>query len=987
MKKLLLLIALLSIPLVQAVSQDYIYLIRPATFYESDGTLRSTEYLSSDDLLFYAHVEYVETVNASLYCLDQINTTILPVRKWENYSFIVGYDLERSKCSEIQIQVAFERNDEIQKLTQDITVRKYSSIPKNIIDYQYDDGGWETPVSTAYALWALKNYKSIYSFEIGLGLQWLKNNRDNRLKCWPRSGCTISDTAKIYSMLSDAGYNTSLRIMHDSKIWLEEELNQFRAAGWSYTLNSSANLTSCVVTYEGTNYTMTVNDNQSRRWFNASYGESVGFICTEALNISLLSNESYRVFTNLTSNISYQIPRLCWARGRQWEFCNIQATLFATVGNLNSTKKQYGRTWLSRYLVEERGIPGKYINSSYPYIYTPLFLYANSSNEDLASWVLYRQNNDGSWGSGSATNRLLPTAYSILALQRAGYNHSEFILDAKEWIYTNEETGGWSNMEKNALSFRALEGYTRLHLKANPRLIVIDRQEVEVDIYNPTTFNMEVLTFTLPEALSKKVTLRAVPELDYDSYKKITFLRNTTDTGEYYGYLSIKNNAVEVAKVPVIITKPAAIALSAPKKVSVFNQKGTADFAVTKTPGEFICTLSWEQAGITAATEYKVNNQTTLSVDIQLVDNARQEKTFSGRFTCTHSGRSYPIPFSFIVDQYPSKPFTVYPSTIAIVRPGEDGYFSITNDLEEDLAVTISFETEEGYFEINNARFTLGPKESKNLTIISLVPEDANVTSENLVIVKALDATEKIKFSVNIGKIASGSSGGGGFPLIAIIIVGVIIGGLGFAAYWFRAKVIAFMNKYIPLEKIKQKLPGPLQKIVPGAVKTPAKAAESAAPDEPGAAPKGVDAMGRKQVDPHLLELIRIMRNMGKDDDVIKDKLKKEGFPEEEIDTTFKDLSKIEEKEEKIEKEKNILKIMESLEKDRDQVVKKLKEDGFTDDKIDAAFKEIEDEAREKEAELEKKEGTAEEEPQEEEKDKKKKKKDKKKEKKEEKKE
>jgi uncharacterized protein Smg (DUF494 family) len=112
--------------------------------------------------------------------------------------------------------------------------------------------------------------------------------------------------------------------------------------------------------------------------------------------------------------------------------------------------------------------------------------------------------------------------------------------------------------------------------------------------------------------------------------------------------------------------------------------------------------------------------------------------------------------------------------------------------------------------------------------------------------------------------------------------------------------------------------------------------------------------MQEKAVDHSGVEsLIKIMMSLNHDEKDIIKRLQKEGLTEEEINESIKLVNEELEVQKDLEREENIIKVIKKMDEDSDTVRSLLKQSGFSDEQINQAFQEIEEELADKEKELE----------------------------------
>ncbi len=867
---LLLMLAMVMVPAVFSAEMKGgdIYLVRPNSPY-IDNSYVPSEYISVDDLDFYTCIEEKDIpVKSTVICLDDNSFKDIPMTKWLDTGncYIGTYNLDGKDCRKMVIQSVYTKDKETVTLRKEIKVNRISSILDLVARNQYSDGGWRDAIATASGIWVLSNYPKIYADQIEKGLQWLKLNRNNDEKCWPDEDCSVTETAKILAYLTFAGVNDSYRVMHDGIVYLENNQNFYQdGETWNLTIKPfESGITDCIISYKNNLYNkdnFTLQEGKVAAYkINPVPSQMLYVICDQNFQANLTTPDHDQVFIYEGDNLSYTTPYNCWSRDQKWGKCDLSTTLLATMTNISDKNKDLALEYLDSQLRSERS-GEMYIGPDKNVTDAALYAYVRD-NQNITSWLRYKQNNDGSWGNGTSQDEIIPTGFNILGLMRSGFNRtSEVIRDAEAWVNEKElgfslnETSkyeAWNSTEKNAHAFIVLKNNARPAIKSDPMLITIDKETTEVDIYNPTTFELDDISFEFSDNLKSHLTINPRDEIPSYSYVKQDITKKSGDTGTLYGYLYVKNHDVEIGKIPVMITDFPKIDINpAQDDYLVFGTKGTASFTVSKTSHTFQCSLAWDDPDISSQKDYTVNNN-KLSVDLVFSSAERLEKTYAGTFNCTAQGQEYDIPVSVRVSRYETFPFSVKPESLFVNSTGQDRYMIIQNLLDETLDVSIAFMKNEPDFEISRKQVSIDPNTDVNVSIYNNVPENVNLTASDVIEVAALGQKKDVNFRAAIVAVPKKTFS----PLLLWLIIGVIVvavGTLGYLGYRYRDTLMGYLKKGSKIDSIKVK----------------------------------IKKLEEKEKHTAVMNMVNILRILKKDDVQIRARLKQEGFSDDEVDKAF----------------------------------------------------------------------------------------------------
>jgi len=867
MKRVILLVLILGlIPTTAGINLrgGDIYLVRPDSPFIDHGYV-PPEYLSVEDLVFYTCIEEKNLpVKSTVICLDDNSFKDINLVRWEEEDncYIGSYNLDGKDCREMIIQSEYVKDEEIVTLQRDIRVNRLSSILDLVTRNQYSDGGWKDEVHSAAGIWVLSYFEEIFDDELAMGIDWLKLNRDNDAKCWPQNGCSVKTTAKIMAYLTLSGLNDTYRVIHDGNIYLEHMHNFYLEDDeWNLTLHpfESGN-TSCVISYENLlnqgNFSFEEDDVVVYTITPVPDKELI-VICDQNFKGNLTAADKEQVFIYEGDNLTYTTPNNCWSNDAKWGACDLATTLFACMSNISTENRELALEYLESELRTERSGeqsigPRRNITESAIYSYL-------LDNDDIIAWLRYRQNNEGSWGNGTDMGNVLPTGYALLGLLNRGFNRTnEVIEDAEEWVNEREvdftlnltsEYAAWNSTEKNALAFIVLKNNARPIVKTNPLVLMIDRESIELEIYNPTTFELADVSFEFSENLEDVLEIEEEDYIPSYSYIKQTVTKTKAETGNIYGYLYIHNFDKELGKVPVMITNfPKIEITSESEDLLVFGKSTQTNFVISKTGHNFDCTLSWEDDDISSKEDYTITSS-SLSVDLTFDSAERVEKTYKGTFDCVSGDYTFELPISQRISRYSEFPFSVSPSTVIVNESGQNSFFIVENKLDESLDIEMKFLKSSEDFELEQTNAGIDPNNKVNISIFNNVRPNSNVTQTNVIEVTALDQKKNVNFRAMIISDPPKSMN----PAIKWLIIAIllsIIGVGGFFGYKYKDFLLNLVKKGSNIDEIKIK----------------------------------IKKMEQKEKRTAIMNMVNILRILKKDDVQIRGRLKTEGFTEKEVD-------------------------------------------------------------------------------------------------------
>ncbi|MBN1274798.1 hypothetical protein JXA12_00690 [Candidatus Woesearchaeota archaeon] len=792
--------------------QEGIHLIRPDSKYITD-TFTVPEYLTVEDVTFISCLEEELPLRNSLLCLDDNSFEDLESIPWpgSDNCYVSSYNLEDFECEQLVLQAEYTKEGENYKMTRTIRVNKLSKVLDRIVDTQYSDGGWRDPLSTAYGIWSLSYFRDIYEYEINLAMAWLKNDRNEEQKCWPSAPCNVELSGNILALLTLSNYTGELledpdarRVVNDVTNWFEKLQNVYRQGDeWTLAVEAVNNDTTLVLAaYDAVvlDENFTLPDTGHKNYtFAAKMDSEIIVISDDNVIVDIYNGDGEDLLDYQGDNLSYTIPGACWSLNRKGEPCDATTSMYALFAEIDEENREIAYEW-ARTRLESGAILGAYFGDGEDAIIdTSLYayhLYEEDGDEDymrgLVDWLLYVQNNEGSWGQGITDEKAIPTSYAVLSLFAAGFNRtSEPIRDAEAWASDNEDNLTTNNTAALSSAFYVLKHHARPLLVSTPKVIVIDDPQTTIELFNPTTFDLHDLEYSFSEGIDDDLSIETKEEIDAHSYRRLKITRSAA-AREGFGFLTVSNLGDSVAEIPVILTDTPTINVTVPSVVTVFGRKGELPLTAQKSAHTFVCSASWSDGELSSPGSSRVTGE-RFSVPLEFTQALTKEDSYSGTLTCTAAGKRVSVPLTVYVERYVEAPLSISPSDLIVNYTDRDVTLRLRNNLDRDLVVSVSFDRYGSYFGFSS-QVVLDPNEEYNFTLTNNLPSDLNLTSEALLQFEVLGRTEVVSLLLDITE-SPAEQERLLATLLPLLVVILVLGVAGYFGWKFRDILIAELNK------------------------------------------------------------------------------------------------------------------------------------------------------------------------------------------------
>lgn len=943
-----------AMPLVVA-SDDYVEIFG----------LNDSQILNSMDVSMVSCIPDGQNIEHSLVCLNNFNVlrlTTLPLNDTCHISFANLHDFG---CVKVTFQSIFDRDGRRDKIVKTVLTEQVSIEPTQILNTQKWDGGWDTASDTAYAIWILSQFNTRYNKQINDGMLWLKQHRDDQTKCWPAdafsTSCSVYETSRTLAFLSFAGINDTHRIKADGQQWLESRQNYFESTtGWSIMLNP-ADDGECTVRAGSTAIitNVTLNDSETYTYsFTPEYEQLINLSCTMRVTFTIFDDKNKSIFGytfntddefdfdfTLGSSESsaadrdakrYRFNPPCWSATSKWQYCNKETTLYSLIPPIQKAQRDLAKDWFDDQL-EIDTVVGKYVRSAQPFFDSALYLYAvDGNNRDVLNWLVYYQNNDGSWGTGTTKDRVLPTAMAMLALNSSNFSSSkESLKDARLWFSANSPLSGWDATKEDALSVIILKDNALPFLKVHPSQAIVMHGAGQVTLLNPTHLDVINISATISPSLSSVFEVNHAKNISSYANASLSITPKSAPAGSYVGVISFhdgQNNSLLHVPVEMIISP--SLDISLPEEVHVFGGSGSIMLEIKTVNANYDCNIDWLPGDYTITDALRITRagKTSLEISTPLQD---ADVYAEGTLTCVAGNTTFTNTLAFTVYSHPMEPFTLKKEKITIRRAGKDAAITLVNNLNRTYDVSVNVEVDSGFLELEEDSITLAPKQKRKIVIKNMYPEDINVTEAGTLTISGLTTQTAADITVDI--LFDPDRTTKMILLIVLLTVLAILGGGGYYAYRNRAKITSTLNN--TLETVAKHLPPSIGHYF----YTPP--------------PVVVDQNEEKEKNVELgyyEDVVRIMRNLDKTDVQIRERLRAEKLPEDKINQIMNDLKVSDDLEQKIRHEEQVKSLIDMVADTQGDIFKKLRDKGYSEQQIREAMAELETSVEEKEKQFKK---------------------------------
>ncbi|OIO66750.1 hypothetical protein AUJ68_00210 [Candidatus Woesearchaeota archaeon CG1_02_57_44] len=689
----------------------------------------------------------------------------LAQQPWQGCT-LATLDLANSSCTSVELRATHDDWQGNLSVDKDQALRFLDTL----LAAQQPDGGWQTPLRTAQAIYAFSLVNDSYKKSQDAGMEWLKQQRQGSQKCWG-DPCDLRTNARILLYLGLAGYNDTGRVIRDGMIWLNDHQNYIADSAWTAHIIADYN-TSCTL-YQGTQSTDVVLPDE---WLSivdvtASQGMNITLSCTDSKRLILYDSANHLVIedNSTTGNITYTVSPPCWGY-QSWRSCDLEATLLAAMNPLLDSDRKDAAVGYLKEKLRVGSIVGKYLEMGNALENNALFILRVEDNDDILDWLLYQQNNDGSWGTGLPAERIQQTATMLEALEKAGgAKTTEPIHDARTWIEDTRPKSGWSNLDQDILTYQALASTFIPYALARPPTLELTTADSQALLLRKGPWSYQNISAYVDSGIADAVKILISGNLSVNS-TNITLVKTTENDGRYEGIITIQGDGKNISAIAVSLVNLPTIQFSAPEEIIMFGNQTNITFHVRKSSMEFSCMSSIPYL---TPQDFHITNEQSMRMILTLEDDEVGERSLDGDFFCTSSLGSVTSPFSLRFRRYKARPFRISQSLLKLPVDGRTP-FVVINLLETPLSLELNLEQQDRFVQVEDSYLDLPPNGRATGFLLSSFP-DANMsdTYDNTLVVRMLSFEER----ANVRMQPASSIRGWAIKIavFALIIVGILI--------------------------------------------------------------------------------------------------------------------------------------------------------------------------------------------------------------------
>ena len=535
----------------------------PSYFPISDNEIDSIRILEDERIVFEICIPegQVSSINGRIRSSNQnINIDIQEHRNGEN-CYYANIESLNSDLSTLEIEYTLDSR--FYKFSREIKRTKKSEVAEILLNQDFSR--INDPVELSYILYVYRSINGDDEVSEEIYSQ-IRDLRDNDRKCWPNRNCNIIDTSVILYNLKEAGYNENRRLLQDGLIYVNSNILNLSLSTARVFIEfkpNNNNNVSCELLTDNSSNPSIFTFNESINTSSRTFTEKFELECDNNVDEILFRiEESNRDDMNISirNSNSYEFTRervLCYGRNS----CDILSTLYI-LNTYDEDLIYYNQ--LIDYIETYRTS----IDSSRDFIfsrtdsrYSSLYLKLIGEDEKIENFIIFSQNNDGSWGSDRRDDRrLVETAISQDGISKIN-DYKEYVEDSKNWIYFSEPNNGWGSVESNSLAFRSIKDYLKPFLIIEDFPLSINAEtNYEINIKNPSTFDIFNVRVEMEESIKSSLSFnRDIGTIRSGESLKGNFTSKNNILSDRKGYIVItgitqgNSQREEFIKLPIII--------------------------------------------------------------------------------------------------------------------------------------------------------------------------------------------------------------------------------------------------------------------------------------------------------------------------------------------------------------------------------------------------------------------------------------------------
>lgn len=597
---------------------------------------------------------------------------------WNKNCDIYLFDYANKICDDIQIKVTNEET-----ITRDIFFDDYkTSLINSINNLPSND-----PVSISMKIYGyslLNNQEKINEL-----IEDLKILRDNDEKCWPGASCDLEQTIEVLYYLSKAGIGKESRVYYDALLWAEFYQNNLINENWKLELESYGTIRrnetiNCEVNLDDTNlerFTLTRNQSSKEYIFDYESGRILNITCDGRYRVFLRNYFDDLVMSAweyADDPIYFYKEGGCWSENKiAWEVeegksitkksieCIPGLTEKALLLNdLSTNAYNQGLIWIENEIDKAR-IAGKQIKSNTE-ILNNINAYRVTKDEDVKRWVLFTQNNIGSFGPD---HNVFTTLKAIQTFTED--SDREWREDAINWVQNRRTPTGWLSSIDNILAYEVFK--SNFHpITTNPTLLYFD------DELNFKIQTQQEIEYKIEKELKEKIDITINTETGEGTAKRLEEKDSLIS-----GKILIKTED-RTKKIPIISHKNPEINFLFEENYYFTEDTDIIIVPIEKSASTFNCEVTF--------TDF-FNNKKIKETEDRAFFSYEREQDFNeevnATITCDVNNETKTKKYSFNVRKKDDPPFS-----IRAIRPNQDnepGHIIIRNNIDEEYEVELSW--------------------------------------------------------------------------------------------------------------------------------------------------------------------------------------------------------------------------------------------------------------------------------------------------------
>lgn len=656
-------------------------------------------------------VSCADTVNVS--CLD----SGLVSHEWQDGCHIYAFDSANLSCVQPVVMV------DGGKANHSLLIKNYHDALSSTLN-STNASDPETLAIKAYANYLFGDYDEVDNL-----LESLKGNRDPQEKCWPQGNCDIETTIDVLLYLARADVNRSKRIYDDALHWIESKQHKEDNEDWVVEVTADPD-TDCDILQDTTSLASFIMDgNESKDYkFDYSADQDLNTSCDDEFCVYIYDEFGYLLFDQCGDDnhtVNFNMKGSCWFRNDNLTICDARVTSKAVLINqLDKDTFSDGKAWLNNHLYRTR-IVGKNARSS-SNILTNIYAYNATKSADSEDWLLFSQNNDGSFGDSDSHF----TTLEAIRVFKEKIN-IEWISDAVDWINSERPGMGWDDLELDTIQYELFQN-PALVITSDPLMIVTDSSAD----FRLSPQSLSNVTVNLSSSLNGIVSLNFSSDLNKGKVRVL----NPKD-GFYYGFVNAFTGSY-LKKIPVIVKKLPSFSLDVRDSYFVFDESGQISVPVKKSDSDLSCFFGFDRFFSNVSIDVG-------SVGELVFDYTIPDKEVTSDVMVSYDCKSKLGPLSgdrfFVIRKFPGPPYKYELDPVEIDE--DPGVLWIRNLLDEEIVVSLSLEKQTDLYPLPEV-LTLQPGEEAKVYVYQSVPSDKNFTDQNTVIIDSLGYKVDIPFSI-----------------------------------------------------------------------------------------------------------------------------------------------------------------------------------------------------------------------------------------------